>query len=563
MQNVNLFADDRALSEATSMFGAVADWEAELLEFGKLAGSEAAADACREAHTVTPVLHNYDRSGRRIDQVHYTQGYHSCMNWAVSSRVPSLPWTARDSHSSHVARAALAAMQFQLEPGASCPLTMTFAAFPALSVSPSCSDWLPKLTSTVYDPRDVPASEKEGVILGMSMTESQGGSDVRANTTRATPLTSHTADGSGWALRGAKWFTSAPNSDAFLTLAKTGESDAVSCFLVPRWLPDGTRNKGFRVVRLKDKLGDKSNASSEVEYDNAWGQLVGEEGRGIATIMEMVVHTRLDCAIGSASIMRQSLRMAVAHCTQRAAFGTDLIRAPLMRAVLADVAVESEASILLAMQLAHWFGESRRPDGEASRSADDVNALRRLATAVAKFLICKRAPGVVAESLECMGGNGFDVRWDMERLYRQAPLNSLWEGSGNVQALDVLRTLQREPRALRIMLEELSTTSKDCGTAYTALLRDAARFANSSPDPATMQARARLLTETLGTLLQAHVLALKGDSLLLQAFVDTRLASDALGGLGSVAANTSYGCRSGLTQPWVDHVLERQLPTTA
>jgi putative acyl-CoA dehydrogenase len=438
---------------------------------------------------------------------------------------------------------------------------MTFAAFPALSSSPSCSEWLPKLTSTVYDPHDVPISEKEGVILGMSMTESQGGSDVRANTTRAVPLTRSTADGSGWALRGAKWFTSAPNSDAFLTLAKTGDGgDSVSCFLVPRWLPDGTRNKGFRVVRLKDKLGDKSNASSEVEYDNAWGQLIGKEGRGIATIMEMVVHTRLDCAIGSAAIMRQALRMAVTHCRQRSAFGTDLIRAPLMRAVLADVAIESEASILLSMQLAHWFGVGRSADGDGSRSKADMNGLRRLATAVAKYLICKRAPGVVAETLECMGGNGFDVRWDMERLYRQAPLNSLWEGSGNVQALDVLRTMQREPKALAVLLDELRKSSEACGEGYASLLRETEAFAASNTDPAALQANARLLTETLGTLLQAHVLAQKGDTLLLQAFVDTRLARGGrANALGSMAANSSYGCRTRITSACVDHVLDRQI----
>jgi len=527
-------APDNALSRDAGMRDALrlsGGWPIEVNAFAAASGTaEAQADA-RLAHQHPPVLHNYDRSGRRVDQVEYHEAYHRGISRAIRHGTHSFAWENGGNGGAHATRAALAAIHYQTEPGSSCPVTMTFAAQPVLEACPWACTWVKLLTSRVYDPRDVPTEEKGGAIVGMSMTEVQGGSDVRANTTTAVPLTESREDGSGWSLRGAKWFTSAPASDAFLTLAQTGSG--LSCFLVPRWLPGGDRNSGFRVNRLKDKLGDRSNASSEVEYDNAWGRLVGREGKGVATIMEMVVHTRLDCALGSASLARNAVRRAVHHCAGRAAFGTALSEAPLMQAVLGDLALETETNTLLSMRLAVWFDEcgGRAGDGAESSAQHEpgsLQALRRLATAVAKYLICKRAPGVVVEALECFGGNGYDTRWDMERLYRQSPLNSIWEGSGNVQALDVLRTVSREPEALPALFRELQAVGEG-GSAYSGRIRDTRALVSSlGSDPAGAQRHARSLAESLGTLLQAYALLRQasdsGSDSAYRLFHDTRLA---------------------------------------
>ncbi len=551
--DVNFFTGDTALREATEELCSGPP-DARLAEYGAFCGSEAAQTDAQLAHKFPPSLQNYDRSGNRVDFVQYHEAYHRTMGAAIEARVPSLAWGAEGGEAAtQVQRAALAMMHYELEPGSSCPATMTFAAVPPVRASPAAAEfWLPKLLSNVYDPRNVPASEKEGVVFGMSMTEAQGGSDVRSNTTRATPLTSSREDGSGWSLQGAKWFTSAPNSDAFLTLAQSDKG--LSCFLVPRWLPDGRRNSGFRVMQLKDKLGDRSNASSEVEYDNAWGQLVGREGKGIATIMEMVAHTRLDCALGSAGLMRQAVRMAVSHCSQRSAFGSVLVEAPLMRAVLADLAMESEASVLLSMRLAAWFDAAARGEPcvadapgsvtAADHSPEQMRALSRLATAISKFLICKRAPGVAVEALECHGGNGYDDRWEIERVVRQSPLNSIWEGSGNVQALDILRTCAKEPEAMTSLLRELSASAGDGGSAYASRLAAVSkRAAAAASDPASIVPQARAFAESLGTLLQAHLLTLKGNDQLSGFFADTRLSEAGAVLSAGVGPNQPFGSR--------------------
>lgn len=417
-------------------------------------------------------------------------------------------------------RAALSLMHYQAESGSSCPLTMTFAAIPALQTSRAAfTEWIDKGITPAYDPRDVPVSQKQGAVFGMSMTEKTGGSDVRSNTTRAAPLSSADAAqaGGAYSLIGHKWFTSAPMCDAFLTLAystpRVGEhaaamtgaptSDGLSCFLVPRWLPSGQRNTGFRVVRLKDKLGDRSNASSEVEYDNAVGYMVGPPGRGVPTILEMVVHTRLDCALGSAGLMRQAVRAALHYTSQRRAFGAVLTDQPAMRAVLADLLVESGAAMVLSLGCARLFDDCMRLDaGDKSK----LQSFRRLAVALVKYYICKRTPGVVTEASECIGGNGYVEEWDFPRWARQAPLNAIWEGSGNVIALDILRTLQKEPAALTALLEEVATTA-DTHPRMAAAVASVHAALKHSQDAIANPAFARYFVEQLSQLLIGHWLA--------------------------------------------------------
>ncbi|RYE98378.1 MAG: hypothetical protein EOO41_02445, partial [Methanobacteriota archaeon] len=395
-----------------------------------------------------------------------------------------------------------------------------FAAIPALQTSGAAfTEWIGKGITPVYDPRNVPASQKQGVVFGMSMTEKTGGSDVRSNTTRAAPLSGRDAAqaGGAYSLIGHKWFTSAPMCDAFLTLAystpRAGEhaaaeagaptSDGLSCFLVPRWLSDGQRNTGFRVVRLKDKLGDRSNASSEVEYDNAVGYLVGPPGRGVPTILEMVVHTRLDCALGSAGLMRQAVRAALHYTSQRRAFGAVLTDQPAMRAVLADLLVESGAAMVLSLGCARLFDDCARQGSDGNTK---LHPFRRLAVALAKYYICKRSPGVVTEASECIGGNGYVEEWDFPRWARQAPLNAIWEGSGNVIALDILRTLQKEPLALTALLEEVATTASAHPRQAAAVASVHAALKHSQEAIAN-PAFARFFVEQLSQLLIGHWLA--------------------------------------------------------
>lgn len=494
----DLWRDDVALREALAREGGEA-FAPQVAAYGALAGSELLGLSW-DAHRDRPRLRSHDRFGHRVDRVEFHPNYHWIMQAAIAHGVAGLSWTARGP-GAHVARAALSYLHYQAEPGTSCPLTMTHAAYPVLAREPALREWAAKAASREYDPRDVPVAAKPGVTLGMGMTEKQGGSDVRANTTTATPQ----ADGS-YLLRGHKWFFSAPMSDAFLVLAQA--PGGLGCFLLPRRLPDGSLN-GFRLMRLKDKLGDWSNASSEVEFDAARAWLVGEEGRGIRVIIEMVMLTRLDCMLGSAGLMRMALAQALHHCRHRRAFGRLLVDQPLMRNVLADLAIEAEAALALSMRVA-------RAVDAAPGDADEA-AFARIATAVGKFWICKRAPAMVNEAQECLGGGGYVEESLLPRLYRQAPLNSIWEGSGNIQCLDVLRAWSREPRAAQALLRELEAASGLDGDYDAALASLRPLF-----DPAPAEGQARLVVERLALLLQASVL-LRAASPVARAFCTGRL----------------------------------------
>lgn len=437
-EGANLFDGDKALKDSVAKRGAEHHSE-RLSAYGAVLGSADIIEHARLAHANPPRLKSFDRYGHRLDEVEFHPSYHALMELGLSSGYASIAWSAETG--GHTAHAAMVYIQAGAEPGVGCPMTMTYAAVAALRHEPDVAmQWLPRITAGAYDSRFIPATEKSAATIGMAMTEKQGGSDIRANTTRATPL-----EDSGYALVGHKWFCSAPMCDAFLTLAQTDAG--VTCFLVPRWRPDGTRN-GFHIMRLKDKLGDRSNASSEIEYHDAWGSRVGEEGRGVRTIIDMVQHTRLDCIAGSAGGMRASLAQALWHTAHRSAFQKKLIDQPAMAMVLADLALETEAATALAMRIAQSFDKMTSDDAEA--------AFMRLATPAAKYWVCKRQPGVVYEALECHGGAGFVEEGPMPRLFRQSPLNAIWEGSGNVIALDILRAIGREPDSIEAVRAELA-----------------------------------------------------------------------------------------------------------
>lgn len=437
----NLFTTDAVAVEAMSRWGRPEDL-AELTGLGELAGAAQTQAWADDAHRDTPRLVTHDRVGHRIDEVAYDRSYHDLMRTAVGHGLTAEAWTRPAASGAHVRRAAGFITWSRAEAGHLCPISMTYAAAPALRSSPALSDrWLPLLASRDYDPTLKPFSDRRSAIAGMGMTEKQGGSDVRANVTQAVAVEGGPIEGGEtYRLTGHKWFFSAPMSDVFLVLATT--SAGVTCFLVPRVLDDGTRN-ALRLQRLKDKLGNRSNASSEVEFENAWAVRVGDDGRGIRTIIEMVSSTRLDCILGSSATMKQAVVRAVHHARHRSAFGAHLIDQPLMRNVLADLAVEAEAAELLGLRLAH-----------AVDTAD--SEFTRLGVALGKFWVCKRTPLLVAEALECLGGAGYIEENGMARLYREAPLNSIWEGSGNVGALDVLRAMTREPASVAALDKELS-----------------------------------------------------------------------------------------------------------
>jgi len=489
----DLWADDVALREAMAREGA-ADFASRVAAYGVLAGGELLALSF-DAHRDRPRLRTHGPAGQRIDRVEFHPDYHALMRVAIAHGVAGLSWR-EPSAGAHVARAALSYLHHQVEPGTSCPLTMTHAAVPVLQREPSLAEWADKAAAMHYDPREVPIAGKAGVTLGMGMTEKQGGSDVRANTTTATPLAS--SDGA-YALVGHKWFFSAPMSDGFLVLAQA--EGGLTCFLLPRRLPDGTKN-AFRLVRLKDKLGDWSNASSEVEFCGAWARRVGGEGRGIATILEMVMLTRLDCMLGSAAEMRMALAQAVHHCRHRRAFGKRLVEQPLMRNVLADLAIESEAALALSMRVARAVDRSLDRATEGRREA----AFARIATAIGKYWICRRAPTIVNEAQECLGGAGYIEESLLPRLYRQAPLNSIWEGSGNIQCLDVLRALSREPETGEALFAELDAAAG----LHAGLDGEVAALRVLARDAGDDQAGARMLVERLALALQASVLLRAG-----------------------------------------------------
>jgi putative acyl-CoA dehydrogenase len=493
-------AADRALLEAVAREGA--GWVTDdLHRLGKLAGEAEPQRWADEANRYEPRLRTHDRYGHRVDEVDFHPSWHRLMDVAVTEGLAAAPW-ADSRPGAHVARAAGLFTWGQVEAGHTCPISMTYAVVPALRANAELAAvYEPLLTSRVYDPGlRVPAS-KQGLLAGMGMTEKQGGSDVRANTTAAT----RSADGT-YRLRGHKWFTSAPMSDVFLVLAQAPAG--LSCFLVPRILPDGTRNE-FRIQRLKEKLGNRSNASSEPEFDGTHAWLVGEEGRGVRTIIGMVAMTRLDCVTGSASGMRAALVQAVHHTRHRTAFGGPLIDKPLMRAVLADLALETEAATALAMRLA---GAVDRGEKEFSR----------LAIALGKYWVCKRQPAVVGEALECLGGNGYVEDSGLPRLYRDAPLNSIWEGSGNVQALDILRTLRKDPDALDAYRAEIAQAAG----ADRRLDQSAAALTKLLTSTADLESQARRLAERLALVLQATLLVRHAPAEVADAFCAARLDPD-------------------------------------
>lgn len=484
----DLWAGDTVLREAVAREGA-AVFAPKLSEYARLAGDELyriGFDANRDK----PRLKTHDRFGRRIDAVEFHPAYHRLMEAAKSHGVAGLSWH-EPQPGAHVARAVLSYLHHQVEAGTSCPLTMTHAAVPVLRREPALREWADKAAAPHYDPREVPIAQKSGVTLGMGMTEKQGGSDVRSNATIATPL----AGEGEYALVGHKWFFSAPMSDGFLVLAQA--SGGLSCFLLPRRLDNGDKN-AFRLMRLKDKLGDWSNASSEVEFCGAWARRVGEEGRGVATIIEMVMFTRLDCMLGAAAEMRMALAQAVHHARHRTSFGKPLAEHALMRNVLADLALESEAALAFSLRVARAVDVAPQNAAEA--------AFARISTAIGKYWLCKRAATFVNEAQECLGGAGYVEESILPRLYRQAPLNSIWEGSGNIQCLDVLRALSREPETGAALLAEFGTAEgRDAGFDLTvAELR--VQLASQSAD----EFGARMLVERLALALQAAVLLNSG-----------------------------------------------------
>jgi putative acyl-CoA dehydrogenase len=435
----------------------------------------------------------------------------------------------------------------QAEAGYACPITMTFAVVPALRAQPGlAAEWEPLVTATTYDPRSVPAAQKGCAIAGMAMTEKQGGSDVRANTTRAVACNGGGAGGE-YELTGHKWFCSAPMSDLFLVLAQaesaSGAAEGLSCFLMPRILPDGTRN-AMHIQRLKDKLGNHSNASSEIELHGAWSRMVGEPGRGVATIIEMVGHTRLDCVIGAAAGMRAAVAVATHHAAHRQAFGKLLIDQPLMRNVLADLCLESEAATALAMRLARAYDEAAG-DAEIGEDESDAQLLKRLATAVGKYWACKRVPNHAFEAMECLGGAGYVEESGMPRMYREAPLASIWEGSGNVISLDVLRALVREPRSLEVFLHEVKL-AQGADARLDARVRD---LEGQLADPATLEERARRVVESMALCLQGSLLVRHAPGAVADAFCAARLAGE--GGLeyGTLPAGSDFAAIIARSRP--------------
>jgi putative acyl-CoA dehydrogenase len=501
----DVFGSDAALVEGVQRHGA--GWAQDrLTAIGRRAGTEEALEWGRLANEHPPVLHAVDRYGNRVDEVEFHPSWHQLMEVAVGNGLHASSWV-EDKPGAQVARATGFMVWSQVEGGHGCPVSMTHAAVPALRVDPAlAAEWVPRLTSYSYDPGLRPPQEKAGCLAGMGMTEKQGGSDVRTNTTVAVAA----PDGT-YRLSGHKWFTSAPMCDMFLVLAQA--PGGLTCFVMPRVLPDGTRNT-FRIQRLKDKLGNRSNASSEPEFDDTVAWRLGDEGRGVRTIIEMVMMTRLDCVIGTAALMRSAVAQATHHAHHRQAFGDYLVDKPLMRQVLADLAVESEAASVLMLRLAAATDDASHDAGEA--------AFRRLGLAVGKYWVCKRGPAVAAEALECLGGNGYVEDFPMARLYREAPLNSIWEGSGNVNALDVLRALAREPQATEAFFAELAAAAgadRRLDAAVTALKAELA-------DAAEVEVRARRLVEQMALALQGSLLVRFSPPAVADAFCASRLGGD-------------------------------------
>lgn len=509
LQNYNLFSSDRALQSAVAREGAA--WAvAELADYGERCGRAETIQWGFQANEYPPRLRTHDSRGYRIDLVEYHPAYHQLMDMAITQGIPSRTWREPRA-GAHVARAALMYMQVQIEAGHVCPLTMSFAAVPTLRKQPNLAAiWEPLLAAPYYDPRNCPAPEKKGITLGMGMTEKQGGSDVRSNTTEATLV-----DGNAgrYSITGHKYFFSAPMCDAFLVLAQA--PGGLSCFLMPRWRCDGNKN-GIEIQRLKDKVGNIANASSEVEFRDAEAYLIGEEGRGVANILEMVSLTRFDCMVASAAIMRQAVAQAIHHCTHRHTFGKPLIEQPLMQNVLADLSLESEAALAMSMRTARALDNI---------SDENEALLFRLLAPLGKYWICKRTPGHTYEAMECLGGRGAIEDNIMARLYREAPINAIWEGSGNIQCLDVLRAIQKQPKSLEVFVEHLGE-SRNLNSDYDqhfAKVQDKVRLL-VAPDSVTQESEARRFVETFVLAFQASALLQAGDETVSDMFCRSRLS---------------------------------------
>jgi putative acyl-CoA dehydrogenase len=519
----NVYEADRTLVEAVRREGG--EWAEERISaVGELAGAADTIELGRVANENPPKLRTHDRYGNRVDEVEFHPAWHELLGMAVETGLHSLPWT-EPQPGAHVARGAAFMCFSQAEAGVGCPISMTYSVVPAIRHQPElASEWEPRWNSGKYDPRNVPATEKPGALAGMGMTEKQGGSDVRANTTVARPINGG-GPGGEYEITGHKWFFSAPMCDAFLVLAQA--EGGISCFLFPRWTPDGERNR-FRLQRLKDKLGNRSNASAEIEFDGAWARLVGEEGAGVRTIIEMVNLTRLDCAQGSATGMRAGVAGAIHHASHRSTFGKTLVDWPLMRNVLADLAVESEAATIAAMRLARATDESFAGDERAK-------AFRRIANPVLKYWICKRGPEHAVECLECLGGNGYVEESGMPRLYREAPLASIWEGSGNVQCLDVLRAMIKSPDSLDAFFAEVAEAGGEprIESEVTAL-RD------ELGDTTGIEARARRIVERMALVLQGSLMVRYADEASADAFCASRLDGSWGHVFGTLPAGTDF-----------------------
>jgi putative acyl-CoA dehydrogenase len=532
-ENYDSWQADAALREAVQACGGA--WGTDrLAAFGATCGSAERIGWGFQANENPPRLRTHDRFGHRVDEVEYHPAYHQLMSVAKENYLHALPWVD-PRPGAHVVRAALLYLQTQVEAGHGCPVVMTFACVPTLNKQPDiAAQWLPKITNPVYDPRNLVHTQKNGLTIGMAMTEKQGGSDVRTNSTRAWPL-GPGGPGAAYELVGHKYFVSAPMSDGFLMLAHAERG--LSCFLVPRWRPDGSKNP-IQVIQLKDKMGNVANASCETELRGALGWLIGEEGRGIANILEMVALTRFDCAVAAAAGMRQAAAQALHHCRHRSAFGARLAEQPLMQNVLADLALEAEAATRLGLRLAQALDRSASDEAEAQ--------LLRIGTAVAKYWNCKRVPGHAYEAMECIGGSGVMETTIMPRLYREAPVNAIWEGSGNVQCLDVLRAIRKSPESLQALLREVGLAAGENPRfdAHLEALQD------QLPPDGCPPALARSFVAGLALAWQASLLIRAGNAAVSDAFCAARLGGGIYGGLyGNLPAGIDYRA-----------IIERSLP---
>jgi putative acyl-CoA dehydrogenase len=510
LKDYNAYSADKPLVESVGVFGAT--WAVDgLNRAGECVGSENTQHLARQVNRHLPELRTHDRFGNRVDLVDFHPAYHELMTLIYGCETHSFAWM-HDRPGAHVARAVLSYLWNQGENGICCPMAMTFASIPALRHDPELlGEWENLINRPEYDARPVYAKQKTGLTVGMAMTEKQGGSDLRATTTKARPATARRGSGAPYLLTGHKWFFSAPMSDLFLTLAQSDKG--LSCFLASGWLPDGSRNR-LKLQRLKDKCGNRSNASSEVEFHDLHAVMLGDEGRGIRTLIEMVHLTRLDFAIGSSGLMRQALSQATHHTTNRRAFQRHLVDLPIMRNVVADLAIESEAMLWMSMRLASAFDRSGADPAET--------LLSRICTPVAKYWACKRAPQFVAEALECHGGNGFIAEHLIERLYREAPLNGIWEGTSNVVCLDVLRAMQREPATIEVFLGEIAK-ARGANLRLDAFVDSLARRLTN---PAVLEPVARRVVEVMAIALQASLLVRHSTSAVADAFCVTRLDGD-------------------------------------